>query len=424
MTDFVNFLIRMSYTVEITAASLLFLQALPHKPHFRLRLSSALVFILLAGYCFSFVKPLSQVGNLFSLQLTIIAIVVSMYFVFEGTFSAILSAGIAGVATQHIAHHFSRMAAELPFIAHWNHKLEIACAVVLYIFVYFTLARRLRSKYYYRYTSLKIIILSLVIVLICTGLTRFLRMDGTMSTYMVIATSLYAVTCCTLALFLQFNLYYAIRKEQEHQWFLHLYDEKKRQFEFSKENAELLHFKYHDLKHKLAGLENSLPPSEIASMRELLAAYDSVYHTGNEVLDIILNEKILHNREQGIAITFMGDPQDLDFLDEMDIYAIFGNLVDNAIRAVKELPDNKQRLISITVEKKADLLYINVMNFCLKQVISGADGLPETSRSDEAGFHGYGLKSVRHIAHKYEGDLAIIQNNGIFTAQLYLLDGR
>lgn len=158
-------------------------------------------------------------------------------------------------------------------------------------------------------------------------------------------------------------------------------------------------------------------------MRSIIDTYDSLYHTGSEVLDIILNEKNLRCRGKGVSITCMGSGKPLEGLDNMDVYSLFGNLLENAITAVEQLPEPRQRIISLVIQQKGNFVYIDVMNFFRGQAPQLEDGLPRTTKQEEQGFHGYGLRSVRAIARKYRGDLSVRCQDGIFTAQVYLLPG-
>ena len=44
-------------------------------------------------------------------------------------------------------------------------------------------------------------------------------------------------------------------------------------------------------------------------------------------------------------------------------------------------------------------------------------GMPLTSKSDASG-HGFGLKSIRLIAEKYDGILDVSTDGGVFTVQI------
>ena len=413
--------IRMSYTLEILLGALMFLQALPRREHFAWRLTASVIASLVVGWALSYLKPVGELGNLVSLQLTIVFIILCMQFAFDGPFAALISACVAGVASQHIGHHISRLAAELPWVERWSNLLEFFCVIAVYLVLYFTLCRRLRDMRYYEYTDPRITAVSVVIVLICTGITRLLRLAGIENFFTVVATALYAITCCMLALFFEFYLYYNLRKDSEHLLFRRIHEEERRQYEISRENAELLSIKTHDLKHKLVALEGRLPQGEIDSMRSIVDTYDRIYHTGCEALDSILNEKGLRCRGKEISITCMGPGTCLDFLDTMDIYSLFGNLLENAITAAERLPDARKRIISLVIQQKGNLISIDVQNFFQGPVPPLEDGLPQTSKKGEQGYHGYGLRSVRSIARKYRGDLTVRFREDIFMALVYLI---
>ena len=355
--------IRMSYTIEILLGALVFLQAMPRRDRFPARMAAELAAIWAAGWGLSFLREMGELCNLVSLQLTIVAVVLWMWGAFEAPFMNILSACVSGVAAQHIGHHISRLAAELPWVEHWTNLLEFFCVSAVYLALYATLGRRLRNIEYYEHTDSRIVAVSVAIVLICTGITRVLRLAGGMNFYTTVATALYAITCCVLALFFEFFLYYNLRQESEHTLFRRIHEEERRQYEISRDNAELLSIKSHDLKHKLLALEGRLPQGEIDSVRSIVDTYDSIYHTGSEVLDIILNEKNLRCRSKGISITCMGSGKSLAFLDTMDAYSLFGNLLENAIAAVEQLEEPGKRIISMVIEQKGTLVSIDVMNF-------------------------------------------------------------
>ncbi len=413
--------IRMSYTIEILLGALVFLQALPRRNRFPVRMAAALAAVWMGGYGLSFLRELGELSNLVSLQLTIVVIVLCMWFAFEAPFMNILSACVSGVAAQHIGHHISRLAAELPWVEHWSNLLEFFCVSAVYLVLYATLGRRLRNIGYYEHTDSRIAAVSVVIVLVCTGITRLLRLAWPLNFYATVATALYAITCCVLALFFEFFLYYNLRRESEHTLFRRIHEEERRQYEISRDSAEMLSIKTHDLKHKLVALEGRLPKGEIDSMRSIIETYDSIYHTGSEVLDIILNEKNLRCRSKDITVTCMGSGRYLNFMDTMDIYSMFGNLMENAVTAAEQLETPQKRIISLVIQRKGSFVYIDVRNFYRQTELQLEAGLPRTTKQEEQGYHGYGLKSVRAIARKYKGDLTVRMEDGIFTAQVYLL---
>ena len=66
-------------------------------------------------------------------------------------------------------------------------------------------------------------------------------------------------------------------------------------------------------------------------MEREIKIYETQNKTGNKVLDTILTSKSMHCQRHGIELKFMGEGQLLNFMEDMDISALFGNMLDNAI---------------------------------------------------------------------------------------------
>ena len=64
-------------------------------------------------------------------------------------------------------------------------------------------------------------------------------------------------------------------------------------------------------------------------------------------LDVVLTGKSLSCTSQNITLTYMADGRRIGFMKDSDIYALFGNIPDNAIDAVNQIEDPERRLISL-----------------------------------------------------------------------------
>ena len=189
------------------------------------------------------------------------------------------------------------------------------------------------------------------------------------------------------------------------------------QYKLSKENIELINIKCHDLKHQLNALRKNPSDKNIEEIEQAIMIYDSVVKTGNDVLDVILTEKSLLCEKNKIVLTCMVDGKSLDFMDNSDIYSLFGNALSNAIEAVMNLSDTDRRTISLNVSTSFNILSIHVENF-FDTKLKFENGLPITNR--DKNYHGYGMKSMDMIAKKYQGALQVSINNDKFSLDIVL----
>ena len=178
----------------------------------------------------------------------------------------------------------------------------------------------------------------------------------------------------------------------------------------------------HDLKHQIRALRqlgNCQEREEYFDEIERgIVIYDTAVKTGNKALDIVLMEKGLFCQEHDIQWSCMADGSKLEFMKLEDIYAIFGNALDNAISAVLELKDACRRIISLKIITKDELMVIQVQNYYDRQ-LRFENGLPVTTHK-EKNLHGFGMKSMLHTVEKYGGTITVNAQDGIFMLQILI----
>ena len=196
------------------------------------------------------------------------------------------------------------------------------------------------------------------------------------------------------------------------------YNEEK-QYELSKENIALINQKCHDLKYFIRnyGYKQTLNPQVIEEISQSIEIFDSNIKTGNNALDIIFTEKSLLCYKNNIRFTCIADGKLLSFMDDVDAYSLFGNLVDNAIEALKD--EAQKRVISLIIKGQGDFVSISIQNFFSKQ-LRFENGLPITTKKDK-NYHGYGMQSIKMICEKYNGTLSINTNDNIFSVNILFL---
>ena len=190
----------------------------------------------------------------------------------------------------------------------------------------------------------------------------------------------------------------------------------------SEESVELINRKYHDLKHQIAVLRNEVKSGKNLEypdrVEQEIRAYEAENKTGNRVLDTILTSKSLHCQQNGIQLTCVADGAALDFMDVMDLSALFGNALDNAIEGVSLLPDTEQRLIHLAVARQKGFVSIRLENRC-RDSLHVEKGLPRTTKA-EKGLHGYGLKSIQATVEKYGGSVTVHAEGGWFELRILI----
>lgn len=92
--------------------------------------------------------------------------------------------------------------------------------------------------------------------------------------------------------------------------------------------------------------------------------------------------------------------------------------LDNAIEAVMELEDIQKRVISVKIVAQQDILVIQIHNYYDRNLIY-EDGLPVTTKKNRYE-HGYGMKSIRYMAEKYNGTITVSSEDDIFRLQILI----
>lgn len=144
---------------------------------------------------------------------------------------------------------------------------------------------------------------------------------------------------------------------------------------------------------------------DIDRLQEELERSRQKVYCRHAVVNAVLSEKEKDCSELGFELdTNLMIPEKLN-VEPLNICSIFSNLLDNAIEAVEELPEN-QRKISVQGEIKGNYLFVKVENPTTKE---------HAQRKKRKG-HGYGTQILQDIAKKYEGQYLATFEKNIYTA--------
>ena len=261
-------------------------------------------------------------------------------------------------------------------------------------------------------------VFSAAVLLLCIGMARLTQDNPERNNMAVAAEAVLQIIIDALAIALQFGVMEQARLSSHVETMRELVHQQRVQYEASKESAQLIAEKYHDLKHLLRSFQGAVPQEQLDRLKQSIAAYERPANSGNEVLDILLAEKLGICQQRGIVLTCSLGQTDFSFVEELDLYSLFQNALNNAINAVSALPEGVERFISLSATRDGNMLTIHMENPCGED-IDFVDGLPRTK--DDPDWHGFGMKSMDRITRKYDGMLTAQQRGRMFFLDILLL---
>ncbi len=147
-----------------------------------------------------------------------------------------------------------------------------------------------------------------------------------------------------------------------------------------------------------------------APVRNLTAAV----WTGDETADYLINSKAAAAEADGIRFQVQVEFPRRTNIRSVDLCAILGNLLDNAIEAARQVPDPSGRTVTLTIRRIHQMLVIKVENSFAGAPVQEKGELKTTKT--EGGLHDWGLKSAQTAAEKYDGMVRAGVSGEVFRA--------
>lgn len=182
----------------------------------------------------------------------------------------------------------------------------------------------------------------------------------------------------------------------------------------------------HDMRNHMTGLLGMLQDGDRKQIEEYIQLMlqdiadckpQDVSRSGNAVVDAIVNHKCSQALMDDIefnANIFL--PNILPFRAG-HLAIVFGNLLDNALEACREV-ETRKRWVNIEASYSKEMLMVSVCNS--SQVRKrDRDGRYATTKNDRC-FHGLGLYSVEQAVEPYCGQLEVEYRNGVFRAAVVM----
>ena len=128
----------------------------------------------------------------------------------------------------------------------------------------------------------------------------------------------------------------------------------------------------------------------------------------------IMNHKLSEAKEAGIEIKAEIENCAFSFMDSVDFSALLNNLLDNAIAGAL---DSREKKLEVQISYQKGFDVITVKNSIDSSVLLNNPDLISTK--EEAG-HGLGMKQIKSIVEKYNGNIDIYEKNNKFVVSIML----
>lgn len=181
---------------------------------------------------------------------------------------------------------------------------------------------------------------------------------------------------------------------------------------------------FHDFHNHIEALHRYLVSDQAAEavrylegLRTPIEAVTQSVWTGDEAADYLLSSRQALAASRQIQIRYYIEYPRHTNIRSIDLVAILGNLLDNAFEAV-DGTEGELRFVDLTIRRIHEMLIIKLVNGCQKAPVI-EEGEVKTTKQDKE-LHGWGLKSIRTAAERYDGTVETEYENNRFCTVVTL----
>lgn len=187
----------------------------------------------------------------------------------------------------------------------------------------------------------------------------------------------------------------------------------KRRAQMVQEHNEIIFAKYerineiaHDVKNHMCSIKGLIELGQSQSALEYieemygdLGKLSKTIVTGNQLMDVILNEKFRRIKRLGIGFDYKIERVSLGFINDKDLTILLTNLLDNAIESCQK-GETKKIEFQVYTFNEAYVIF-KVTNSCHQRPITVNNYLMSQKR--EGMTRGYGIRNIERVASSYSG---------------------
>jgi len=197
-----------------------------------------------------------------------------------------------------------------------------------------------------------------------------------------------------------------------------------KQIEVFRQSEEKISSLRHDMRNHIICMQQMLQAGESGALQDYLVKMtdemqpqDRFSATGNALLDGLVNLKL------GIARQMLKAKITCDLrvgkeigIEQMELCMILGNLLDNALQALDKCEGDRELVFSM--EENKGMLLIRIENSYTGKLQKRGEIFISTKEDKQR--HGIGLKNVKRIVDKYNGEMKIRHTDRYFIVEMLL----
>lgn len=189
---------------------------------------------------------------------------------------------------------------------------------------------------------------------------------------------------------------------------------------------EIIRQQVHDFKNHLRIIDgmtaaDSKVKEYINNLLSSSLSSANLCHCGNDIIDSIINCKIAEAKEKNIRFEYHFSLTAPLNIESIDICAILANQIDNAIEASSKTENKNNRKIAVYISQKESFVFFKVINSAKENPFNKKNELL-TSKNNDDGLHGFGIRIISETAEKYNGTFENSYEDGQFTSSVMLIN--
>ena len=229
-----------------------------------------------------------------------------------------------------------------------------------------------------------------------------------------------------ISLFYVFTRYSQMKEEQMLQRLGQIrYEERKQSYDKAEKLDERYQERIHNIKYYLKQIGIYLEAKQYKKIEDVLSELQMGIHMdekdllcSNRFLNALLVDYMEETKKNNVQTDIFVEPGfKIEFMREVDISSIFGNLLDNAGEAAKKC-EKGQVSVALYMENGGSLAVCRIENNYVGELRSEGSKLLTTKEDPE--LHGLGLQNVKRLVDQYSGYIQQEYGDEVYVTTIIL----